>query len=163
MCILRFYVNKSCSDLSGQLFGVKDMNKETIIEKVKIELRKTNIYEDKYYYLIGRMFDFVYSNDMQLKIELSETEARLFTRERGQCVYEYFTKNIDDVIYFILYDLICIIAFNMTMAKYSDGEKSMIYTDDVRNYRKNLEETAFSSVGGIYEKWFKNGRTSLMV
>ena len=78
------------------------MTIETIINEATLRLNATGIYaEGKYGSYILQMFDNSTHYDMALRIKIINQSARLYTHERGECIYEYVTQNIEDAVYYI--------------------------------------------------------------
>ena len=82
----------------------------------------------------------------------------LYTHERGECIYEYVTQNIEDAVFYILYDIIRIIIEKIIWDKYVDDNQCLNYNDEINNERKRLSCEAFEKIGGNYEKWYRGGR-----
>ena len=133
------------------------MNIETVINEAKLKLNTTGIYvEEDYGCYILEMFDSSTHYDMALRIKINDQSARLYTHERGECIYEYVTQNIEDVVFYILYDIIRI--EKIIWDKYSDENQCLNYNDEIKNERKKLTYEAYEKIGGNYEKWYKGGR-----
>lgn len=137
----------------------KRMNTETVISEAKLRLNATGIYtEEEYGPYILQMFDSSTHYDMALRIKIINQSARLYTHERGECIYEYITQNIEDAVFYILYDIIRIIIERIIWDKYVDDNQCLNYNDDINNERKRLSCEAFEKIGGNYEKWYRGGR-----
>ncbi|ROR29168.1 immunity protein 63 of polymorphic toxin system [Mobilisporobacter senegalensis] len=140
----------------------QDSFAESVIREAEIQLKKTNIYyENGHAYLISKIFDNTTHFDMEPHIETYTHSARLYTYERGKCIYEFRSNDLKDVVYYILYDVITTIAHRIIQGKYTDVEGSLRYTDDIRNENKQLISDAFENISGIYEMWYKSDRTTL--
>jgi len=132
---------------------------ETIINEATLRLNATGIYADEEYgsYIL-QMFDNSTHYDMALRIKIINQSARLYTHERGECIYKYVTQNIEDAVYYILYDIIRIIVEKIIWDKYADDNQCLNYNDEINNESKRLTYEAFEKTGGNYEKWYKDGR-----
>ena len=138
------------------------MNSGSIIEAATTLLSKTAVYEaEQHDYIIRKMFDLSSHIDMEIKIELLATQARIYCRERGMTAYEHRTDSAEDVIYCIIYEILKSAALTMTYGKFMDEKGFMLYSDEVRSYENGIMEDAFRAVGGVYELWFKAGRASM--
>lgn len=105
-----------------------------------------------YFYQGGKFYD------MFLKINLLESQAEIFTQERGQRIVTYHTDNEDVVIYAILDDIIGIEAEKATWEAFANKDtQHMHYTDEVRDYNRGLQTDAFKKTGNPYDAWHKQG------
>ena len=99
-----------------------------------------------------------YLYDMFIKIYFSDDQAEIFTQERGQRVVTYHTDNEDIVIYTILNNIIGLEATKTTWEKFADKDtKSLHYSDETREFQKNIEDEAFTKAGTPYDEWHKQG------
>lgn len=132
---------------------------QEVVNDVRKELNKIdgsvfNNYERD----INECFDLSNHYDMEPKISFVHNRARIYTYERGVCVYEYFTDDVDEVIFCILDIVIARMVQNMTWKRYADQEKgSLYYSDEVRQYEKEVEEEMFSQLDNKYFNWYKSG------
>lgn len=96
--------------------------------------------------------------DMFIKIDLFDTQAKIFTQERGKRIVTYRTNNEDVVIFTILDDIIGLEAENTILEGSADKDtESLHYSKEIRNSRKNIEDEAFAKAGNPYDEWHKQG------
>ncbi len=138
------------------------MDRRAIIDYAKSELAKTGLgNRGRYGVLISGMFDLSSHYDMAMKIELFDHSARLYTCERGKCVYEYRTGKVAEIVFFILDDVIRMTAHSLTVEKFQDENRSLRYGEEVREYEKSLVRRAFEAIGGQFLEWHERGRKAL--
>lgn len=139
------------------------MTKEDIITKASMLLMKIKVYSPaKYYKHICRFFDSTrYDMELHIKI-INNSQYSLFAYERGALVYEYRTKNVDEIIFSVVNNIIGIMVQDETDRLCADENGALYYTDEVRNYSKALEDLYFSMIGGIYNEMHKQGKSAML-
>jgi len=96
--------------------------------------------------------------DMYIKIDIFDTQAEIFTQERGQRIITYHTDDENVVIYTILNDIIGLEAENTTWKEFANKDtKSLYYSDETRAFQKNIKDDAFAKTGNPYDEWHKQG------
>ena len=63
------------------------------------------------------------------------------------------TSNIEDVVFYILYDIIGIIVAKIIWNKYADGNHCL-HNNEIKSEHERLEYEAYEKIGGNYEKWY---------
>ena len=96
--------------------------------------------------------------DMYIKIDIFDTQAEIFTQERGQRIITYHTDDENVVIYTILNDIIGLEAENTTWEEFANKDtESLYYSDETRAFQKNIKDDAFAKAGNPYDEWHKQG------
>lgn len=96
--------------------------------------------------------------DMYIKIDIFDTQAEIFTQERGQRIITYHTDDENVVIYTILNDIIGLEAENTTWEEFANKDtESLYYSDETRAFQKNIKDDAYAKAGNPYDEWHKQG------
>lgn len=96
--------------------------------------------------------------DMYIKIDIFDTQAEIFTQERGQRIITYHIDDENVVIYTILNDIIGLEAENTTWEEFANKDtESLYYSDETRAFQKNIKDDAFAKAGNPYDEWHKQG------
>lgn len=96
--------------------------------------------------------------DMYIKIDIFDTQAEIFTQERGQRIITHHTDDENVVIYTILNDIIGLEAENTTWEEFANKDtESLYYSDETRAFQKNIKDNAFAKAGNPYDEWHKQG------
>ncbi len=76
------------------------MIQEVVVHGVREELNKLDdLAFSKYKGFINKCFDLSNHYDMEPKVSFINNGARIYTYERGVCIYEYLTDVVDEGIY----------------------------------------------------------------
>ena len=136
------------------------MNQDLIVSKVHAILENAmpgvfSKYKDHiadYFAVNSKLYD------MYIKIDIFDTQAEIFTQERGQRIITYHTDNESVVIYTILNDIIGLEAENTTWEEFANKDtESLHYSNETREFQKNIKDDAFAKAGTPYDEWHKQG------
>ncbi|CAH8711503.1 immunity 63 family protein [Paenibacillus thiaminolyticus] len=123
-------------------------------------LQHTSIYDDSYENMVTQPFQQDYIGDLSPCVRIRDHAYELVMYERGVQMLRKSTKNVDDVIYWILEDTVSTIAHVKLLHKYkADNVNTRLrYTKEIIQELTSTVNQAFHDIGGIYEEWHKAGR-----
>ncbi|MGG0813403.1 Imm63 family immunity protein [Paenibacillus alvei] len=123
-------------------------------------LRTTSIYNDIYANMVTQPFQLDYYGDLTPCVRIRENEYEIVIYERGVQMLSKKTKNVDDVIYWIVEEAIHTIAHVKLLHKYKADNVNthLSYSKEIMNELRTMVDHAFQEMGGIYQEWHKAGR-----
>lgn len=123
-------------------------------------LQLTSIYDNAYSNMVTQPFQHDYYGDLTPCVRIRDTAYEIVMYERGVQMLCKTTKDVEDVIYWVLEDTIHTICYVKLLNKYKvDNVKTHLsYTKEIKNEHTTMIDQAFQDIGGVYLEWHKAGR-----
>jgi len=123
-------------------------------------LQSTSIYDDSYSNMVTQPFQPDYYGDLTSCVRIRDTAYEIVMYERGVQMLCKTTKDVEDVIYWVLEDTIHTISYVKLLNKYKvDNVKTHLsYSKEIRSEHTTMIDQAFQDIGGVYLEWHKAGR-----
>ncbi|MEB4784113.1 immunity 63 family protein [Paenibacillus jamilae] len=138
----------------------KIYNEQEIIEMTVKLLEQTSMYEEQYEQYVSRPFRTGFYDDLSPHVKVGKQGYTLQMYERGVQILNKLTKDVEDVMYWIIEDTIHIIAHLNLLRKYKVDNRNthLKYTKEIM---KELT-TAINKIGGIYQEWHEANRRATL-
>lgn len=123
-----------------------------IAAEIKKQLAKTGLYEISCESFILRAFGYT-RQDMCLNISQAYGVFSLDMYERGKCILHKETHDTDLAIYYVLEEIVNLMAGKQSLLQNQDGSSSFdnaAYTGLIKN--------SFIQIGGVYKQFYIEGR-----
>lgn len=133
-----------------------------LIQQILDLLRQTNIYQENYAEMVASAFSKTWYGDLEPHIEIEADRYRIQLYERGILSVDRATRQAEDVIYYVLEEIIFATVHIGMLHKYKvdNKERHLQYTPEIMAEISGTVNDAFHQIGGIYEEWHLAGRRS---
>ncbi|MEW4370096.1 Imm63 family immunity protein [Paenibacillus kandeliae] len=133
---------------------------EQLIDKIDELLQRTDTYRERQREMAASAFDPSWYGDLQPHIQVNNDHYLLELYERGSNMMSKQTTQTDDVIYWILEDVIFSNAYILLMEKYKVDNITthLKLTPDIMTELDGMVNAAFDRIGGVYQQWHQQGR-----
>ncbi|ANF97282.1 Imm63 family immunity protein [Paenibacillus bovis] len=133
-----------------------------LIEQIIALLQQTDIYQDDHHRMVASAFSHTWRGDLEPHIKVEPETYRIQLYERGILSVDRPTTHAEDVIYYVLEEIIFATVHIGLLRKYevNNRDRHLQYTDAVMAEINQGVNQAFHQIGGIYEEWHLAGRRS---
>ncbi|KKD52479.1 immunity 63 family protein [Paenibacillus sp. P2(2022)] len=142
----------------------KIYNEQEIIEMTVKLLEQTSMYEEQYEQYVSRPFRTGFYDDLSPHVKVGKQGYTLQMYERGVQMLNKLTKDVEDVMYWIIEDTIHIIAHLNLLRKYKVDNRNthLKYTKEIMKELTTEINKAFYEIGGIYQEWHEANRRATL-
>ncbi|MGQ4681129.1 Imm63 family immunity protein [Paenibacillus polymyxa] len=142
----------------------KIYNEQEIIEMTVKLLEQTSMYEEQYEQYVSRPFRTGFYDDLSPHVKVGKQGYTLQMYERGVQMLNKLTKDVEDVMYWIIEDMIHIIAHLNLLRKYKVDNRNthLKYTKEIMKELTTEINKAFYEIGGIYQEWHEANRRATL-
>ncbi|WP_411342730.1 Imm63 family immunity protein [Paenibacillus sp. WLX1005] len=135
---------------------------EQLIQTIDELLQRTDTYRERQRQMAAAAFDPSWYGDLQPHIQVQHDGYLLELYERGVNMMSKKTTEADDVIYWILEDVIFSHSYVLLMETYNVDNITthLRLTPEITAELDGMVNAAFDSIGGVYQQWHQQGRRS---